>query len=475
LTSGDGSGGSSIDALGSTSARIAMWMPACVLLVTAVALLVARRLMASPGQGVDDWAYAAWGQGLAHGQAPVISVTGTAPKPLVHLLAVLAVGLPADRGMSIVVAVASAAMVAGVAVCALRLGNGLAMPVAVGSLLMSYSFGSTYHQGSVDAITAALLAWALALTGRWRVALLVMCGLVRPEAWPVAGVAGYLGSRGRRGRRLAIAAACTCTAPVIWAATDYSLSDTPFAFLSVGRRIDRAEHIPPRTLTGLPSLVLHSVVSGVGVPLLVAGMAGLVVNAIRARRSGRLDPLPLVTVGVWASALAAEFFERLPPYARYATPVAAVLAIGAGLLAADLVPRRWIRLSTWPAVLVTILITVAWVLTTLRTPPLGAPSVKQVEASLPTIHRVLSCGKLGVLNHTVGNPSKLIPITAVLGHIPVSGFAPVTAGTHARYGAVMRLWSTDLALPSGVVLRTRLGPISLTPGCARKVAGRGAT
>jgi hypothetical protein len=441
-----------------------------VVLVVAVGALVTRIVTWPAAQSVDDWAYAAWGQGLARGQAPVIAVTGTSPKPLVHLLALLAVALPADRGMSIVVALASAALVAGVAAAALRLGGPVALPVAVLALVFSPVFGNDYQHGSVDAIGAALLVAALAVRGRQRVILLIATGLMRPEAWAVAAVAGYLESGGSRWRRLAVGTVSGAAAPVIWAVTDLALSGTPFAFLAVGRRIDNFIGVPRPALSALPHLLWAAISAAAGVPVALLGTVGLFLSAIRLYRRGALDALPLITVTVWSAGLVAENYARLPAYARYASPVSAVLAVGAGLLVAELVPHARGRVAVWAAAVLAATSVAVWVGAATRIRPVDGYGVGKIEASLPAVRRVLACGTLGVLNQSTAYPSKLIPITAVLGEIPLSRFAAVTPTTQVGYAAVMEPRASRLPLRGGVMVTTQLVRFSLTRTCARTVA-----
>ena len=176
-----------------------------------------------PAVTFDPWAYAAWGQALARGERPLYDLGATTPKPLANVFGAAVVMLPPARGMAVVVALSLGVLVASLFVAASRDAGGLAGVVAVAALVFGVGLDGVLAFAYIDGVTAALIVLAIALRGRWRIAALVLAGLLRPEAWPLAAVAGFSETRGHLPRRLAAAGVAGVASPLLWMLWEFSV------------------------------------------------------------------------------------------------------------------------------------------------------------------------------------------------------------------------------------------------------------
>ena len=199
--------------------------------VVSLGALVWRVLSWPPTQSPDAWAYVAWGQALAAGQRPAFAQSLTTPKPLGTLLGAAVSPLPPQRAFQAAVIVSLAALAAALFWVAYRLAGTIGATVALAALGFSAALATSLRSALVDGIAAALVMLALATRGRTRLVCLIVVGLGRPEAWPLAGVAAYADAGGSVRRRLVHAALATAAAPLIWVLTDLVLTGDPLATL----------------------------------------------------------------------------------------------------------------------------------------------------------------------------------------------------------------------------------------------------
>ncbi|CAB4907601.1 unannotated protein [freshwater metagenome] len=280
------------------------------------------------------------------------------PHPLWVALGVPVVALLGDDGdramvlvSSLSIAVLAAATVrlgriAGEAVAppALAVRTGRATGAVAGLLLLSsFAFGLLAAKGYLDVPFLALVAWAGAWALRhpraWRgpAVLLLLAGLLRPEAWVLAGVhwlwctlrgrwtaagpaspaerraatptsATGSGSADRPGpgdasgrtrpRRLpgrATHLLLVLAAPVLWAAMDLWVTGNPLHSLTATSQL--ADDLGrDRGLAKAPRLLLSQLVDQARPPVFVAGLAGLAVLLLAGRIGLRPAPRPVRTV-----------------------------------------------------------------------------------------------------------------------------------------------------------------------------------
>ena len=272
-------------------------------------LAVAGRLVAGPlPLNYYDVGYAlVWGREILHGHLPDYRTAGAStPHPLGTLLATVAAVLGHPGGWYVVEAivflsfgVAGAALFRLARTCLRRLPDttdrraAAGASVAVGALLLSPPFltGALGGSGLSDMPALALVLTAAALIAqapeRWPapLVLLGLAGLLRPEAWGLAGsywlVLTYL--RGPRAE-LIRSAALVLAAPLLWGLCDlvvtgdptYSLTRTQDATVASGF-VHGVAQVPRAAFDGLRSLV--------GLPVLLLGTGGVAAAVAYARRA----------------------------------------------------------------------------------------------------------------------------------------------------------------------------------------------
>jgi hypothetical protein len=287
-------------------------------------LLWAREILAGELPGFDDY--------RAPTEHPLWLAVSLVVEPL---------GDASDR---VLVALCVACFVACVAAL-YRLGRSVFSPlvglIAAVLLLTRLDFPYLAARGYVDIAYLAILLWgAVAEVERPRRGGIVwvaiaLCGLLRPEAWVLAGLyAAYLGWNASWARRARLAA-YAAVAPVIWAVTDlvvtgdpmYSLNYTTASARELGRRQEPWE-LPGVTLRYLELLTKW--------PVLAAGFAGVAL-ALWLARARTLVPLALLVVGV-ATFLAVSLRGFSVIY-RYLMPAALVLMLFAAFALAG---SRWL-------------------------------------------------------------------------------------------------------------------------------------
>jgi hypothetical protein len=368
---------------------------AAVALATAAAVLW-RLLSWPPAATVDAWAYAAWGQAVARFERPLFELGATTPKPLAVVLGTLGAPLPPGRAFPVVVALAAAGLAAALFVAALREGGAVAAAVAVIALAFGASLPTSVAFGLVDVVVAAFVTAGVAVRGRWRIAAFVLAGLLRPEAWALAAVAGFTETAGSRVRRLAGAAAALAAGPALWILCDLVLTGDPLATLHY-----HFDHLGVRGRPGIgwpdvPAELWTALGSAAGTVVVLGGLLGLGLHYVRARGRRDVDWLPLVVVVVWPLLIAIQAGSGANLRARYLLPVAAVLALGCGLLAASFLrtTRPW---ATWAAVAVAAGAFVV-VVVSADIPRGMQDSIAKNEAlaaTRPTVDSVLACGRVG--------------------------------------------------------------------------------
>jgi len=426
-----------------------------------------RILAWQPAVTVDAWAYAAWGQALARGERPLFDLGATTPKPLAALLGALVVPLPPERALAVVVALALGTLAASLFAAAYREGGAVAGAVAVVVLAAGARLNVIAAFAYIDAVVAAFVLAGVALRGRLRIGALVLAGLLRPEAWALAAVAGFSETAGSLRRRAGGALLAGVVGPALWILSDLALMRDPLGTLhwqSQRRRELGAGQIP---WTHVPGDFWAALTKEGGAVLTLAGVLGLGLHYVRAKRRGSPDPMPLAVAVVWSVLLALETHYGGELNSRYLLPLVVVLALGCGLLAAPFLPSRLLMRSPWPAVAVA---AGALVFVTISG-GMGAGMPREmarnaaITATRPAVESVLSCGRLGVTRRTASRG--VIPQLAASSRHSLYEFGIYRKG--GRFAAVLhaprRERPTNPALPPWPREDTPLGPLAVAPGC----------
>ena len=231
----------------------------------------------------DSYYALLWGREVVHGTLPHFEGFRL---PTEHPLAIAAgvvlqvFGRSADRVWIILVFASFLALVAGV----YRLGRVAFTPLvgAVAALLVlsRFDFAFLAARGYIDIPYLALIVWAVALeAARPRrgvpvFALLALAGLLRPEAWLLAGLYFVWMSHRATWRERARWLAWAAVAPVGWCLVDLVVTGDPL--FSLHYTSDSAEDLGrARTLGQLPAAIPEFLADIVKLPVLVAGIAGL--------------------------------------------------------------------------------------------------------------------------------------------------------------------------------------------------------
>src|SRR5215212_4670525 len=317
------------------SLRAARHIAPAVATVAAVAVLL--RLVYAPWFLNYDARYAlAWARDVAHGLTP--DYTGPyapTPHPLETAVSLLAVpfGQAGDAIMLWLVLLCFGALVW----LTYRLGAELFSPavgvVAALVVLTRPALERDALLGYQDTPFAVLILWAVLLEARRPrrgaavLVLLAVAGLMRPEAWALAGLYALWVWRGASTRERVLYAGLTVLAPVLWALGDWLVTGDPLH--SLHGTAELAETVDRRRdpLTG-PYWTAKYLGYTLREPLVIGIPIGLAF-AFRHRLRGAVLPLA-VAAAMLAVFLASPLFG-LPLIGRYVRTPAVLLAPFYGL------------------------------------------------------------------------------------------------------------------------------------------------
>jgi hypothetical protein len=443
---------------------------AVVVLVAAVFVYLWRLVSWPASLETDAWAYTVWAKALLRGEPVLYSYLPTTPKPMAIALAAMASPITAERSFGVVVVVGLAGLAASLFTAGLRQRGAFAGMMAVAAFAFLPHLNEVIAYGLVDAVVAALVVAALASRGAPRLLCLILAGLLRPEAWLLSALAGATETRGPARRRAAAAAFCGVLPAALWSATDLALTGDPLASYHRARAIINAFTLGgyrPPTWSQIPGSELHAIAAAAGPFVAIAGAIGLTAHVCTSWRGRSLDPLLAGAVAVWTLAPAIEMHSAPTPL-RYYLPLAALLALGCGLLAGN-VARDKIDIPILAAVGAIAAIVTA---TTIMAYPHNGRSARQAAAtteSIPAIDQALRCGPLRVIglrppnqNHPVAYISELADRTDQ----SLRDFAP----SDDYYAAVLLIHGSSSPLPPWPRTRIPLGILALRPRCPRITA-----
>ena len=327
-------------------------------------LALAARLLTGPlPLNYYDVGYAlVWGREIIGGQLPDYTTPGAStPHPLGTVLATLAAAFGSPGGWYVVQAIVFLSLgVAGTGLflltrtCVRRLPRAgvrrasAAGAVAVGALLASPPFltDALGSSGLSDLPALALVLAAAALVAerpyRWPgpLVLLGLAGLMRPEAWGLAGAYWlYLAYRRPPWRDRLQSLALVIAAPVVWALCDVLVLGDPTYSLTHTQAASQTG-IFPHGLGQVPSALGRDLRALVGLPVLVVGAAGAVLAAARRAAAPALALLTLALGEFAALGVAGvPLLERFLLVAAAMTALFFAFVVVAGPLVVDRRPR----------------------------------------------------------------------------------------------------------------------------------------
>jgi hypothetical protein len=370
----------------------------------------------------------AWGQQLSRGQLPTYRLPiAPTPHPLTELLGVILAPLGPAATLTIVVALAYIALAA-LAYVIYRLGTAwFSWPVGLAAAVLIITRDPILNYGArsyVDIPYVVFVLIALLIETRrpragWPVLVLLdLAGLLRPEAWLLAGAYWlYLVPR-RTPTELVRLAGLVALAPLLWVLSDLAITGDALWSLSHTRATAQTLH----RVTGITSFPVNGAkaIGGILRPdgAFAAAVGGILSIWLLPRRALRVvipGAVAVVGFGVVAS-------SGLPIQQRYAFLPACLLAIfaGAGLFGWRSLPPDHRARRPWQAAAVVLAIAVIALVpsqvSSIRSTFISGKqplrSQQQIQddlTALVTDHTInLRCGPIGVPFHT---PVPLLALT----------------------------------------------------------------
>ncbi|MEY2515458.1 MAG: hypothetical protein QOJ89_2816 [bacterium] len=372
-----------------------------------------------------------WGRELLHGGLPTFDAYRAPtqhPLWVVICVPLAALGTAGDRLLLGLCVLSFVALVAGI----YRLGKatfGWVVGLVAALLLLSrLDFPFLAARGYIDIPYLALIVWAAALEAQrpkrggavW--VLLTLAGLLRPEAWLLAGIYGLWIAWGKPLGAWLRVAVLVAFAPVVWALSDlivtgdplYSLNYTTESARQLGRR---------QTLLELPGVTLRFLSELTKPPVFVAALAGIVL-AWRMARERVLVPAVLLVWGTGTFLLVS--LRGFSVISRYVLVAALALMLFAAFAIAgwSRLPRGHRATRPWAAgALLVVLGGVAYTAVTFNPHYVDRElklrdSVRRDLASVldsPQVRAARACGPVSVPNH------KLVPIVRWIDDADVDG------------------------------------------------------
>ena len=380
---------------------------AAALAVAAFVLVAVRTaVLAVPFMNPDNLAYLAWGEELRAGGLPTAENALTTPHPVPILLMAVVGGIVSPLATWAALAVAGlVAVVAGATLVAWRAAG---VSGVAGALLALALAGGIWVAGplrGIDWLAAGAIGLALAVPPerrRTRLVLLVLAGLVRPEAWLLPPLLVLAGDR----RAWRAAVAWGVAAPGLWAVFDGALLGDP---LLAFHRTDALSGIaaPGPGLVGVVELV----VSAAGLGVFVAWLG--------AWRLWAVDVLPGLVLAAVPVALLAELAVGYPVRERYALLLVPAVAGAAGSLVRL---RGRVQAAVSLALVAGALVIAAGRDVADRRLPLTRERAQAaaIDAQLP------DCARIGVAGLGERTPGLLPPLAVLTGR-PLAKFVPEPA------------------------------------------------
>jgi hypothetical protein len=415
-----------------------------------------------PSQTPDAWAYIAWGQGLARGEGPVYDHALTTPKPLGFVMGLAVSPIRADRAMQVLVIGFLALLAAALFQAAYRRAGTVGAIAALGALGLSAVIGVSARNALVDGVATGLIMLALVTRGRTRLGSLLVLGLARPEAWPLAGIAAFTDTAGSLRRRALAGIAATVAAPLVWVLVDFAFTGDLLASTHRARAInDLTQGGVTPSVASLPGSIASGVADEVGLAVALIGIAGLVVLTALEIRKRDVDPLPIAVIVIWVLGIVAET-HNLPFKSRFMFPIAPALWLGFAVAAGAIL--LWKRPGG--PIVAAIATSAAFIAGTTTMPtPLSKGATEL--AAMPTIGRALTCGPMRVSGHAIHSlighyPRAVVPVLAAETHRSLNRFVLSTHGGDPQSELIL---DTRKPPPGWTSHPLAFGTLALSPGC----------
>jgi hypothetical protein len=428
---------------------------AVVVAALAAAALVAA-LLVPTYPNYDTYFHLVWGRELLHGIKPDFEAYA-APTQHPLFLALCAVvglvGTDADRVLVIICVLSMVALVWGtfrVGEACFGLWPGLLGAAFVGS---SFAFLLYAARAYVDMPFLALVVWAAAMEARAPrrgtsvMVVLMIAGLLRPEAWVLAGAywlwCGWAApTRSWRFDLLALAVA----APLAWCLVDLLVTGDPL--FSLHSTSDLADELNRnRGLSSVPGSFVSFLTDTARAPVAAAGVIGAVL--LWRLRRGRALHVPIALFGAGAVTFLGTGLAGLSVLPRYLTvPVVALCLVAAyGVLGfTTLEPgplrRAWSRAAIGAAV-------VGLAFVAIRSPAVGTlrGELRFIKGShddlvailhAPAVQRDMRCGPITFPTY------RLVPDTRWMLDLPARRVGARSAKRRSRGVAIFVLGEKEL-------------------------------
>ena len=424
----------------------------------------------------DTYYHLVWGRELLDGVKPSFTAYAAPTEHPLFLLLCAVVGLvgtDADRLLVLICSLSLVALVWGT----YRVGEAVfgRWPGVLGALFVGSSFAFLLYaaRAYVDVPFLAIVLWAAAIEarsprrGRAVMGLLAVAGLLRPEAWVLAGaywlwciwpqahraspatasVPPGPGTRAPMVSRLRPdLLALAVLAPLMWAAVD--LWDTGDPLFSLHATSDLADELNrTQGLADVPHSFVSFVVDAARPPVALAALAGVVL-AWRLR-AGRSLHVPIALFGAGVLTFLATGIAGLSVLPRYLTvPVVAVCIVaGYGVLGFTMLgPGRlrlwWSRAAVAAAVLGAVFVVVkAPVIDRLFTELRfirGTHTGLRAILDAPAVRRDMRCGPITFPNY------RLVPDTRWMLDLPRTGVGARSAQRRDRGVAIFVVGPKEL-------------------------------
>ena len=284
----------------------------------------------------DSYYHLVWGRELLDGMAPSFQAYQAPTQHPLFLVVCALVGLAGDPADRVLVALTAVALVL-LAWAVFRLTDTIfgRWPALLAAFFTGSSFAFLLYaaRAYVDIPFLALVLWAAALEVRGArprtvAVTLAVAGLLRPEAWVLAGLywlaRGPVGERAPRLDLLLLAAA----APLAWALVDLSVTGDPL--YSLHATSDLADELGRNTgLSAVPGSFVSFLAATVRPPVAAAAVIGVAI-AWRLRGGPRSFAVPLALFVAGALTFVATGVAGLSVLPRYLTVPAVALCVFAG-------------------------------------------------------------------------------------------------------------------------------------------------
>jgi hypothetical protein len=428
---------------------------AVVVAALAAAALIAA-LLVPTYPNYDTYFHLVWGRELLHGIKPDFEAYA-APTQHPLFLALCAVvglvGTDADRVLVIICVLSMVALVWGT----FRVGEacfGL-WPGLLGAAFVASSFAFLLYaaRAYVDMPFLALVVWAAAMEARAPrrgtsvMVVLMIAGLLRPEAWVLAGAywlwCGWAApTRSWRFDLLALAVA----APLAWCLVDLLVTGDPL--FSLHSTSDLADELNRnRGLSSVPGSFVSFLTDTARAPVAAAGVIGAVL--LWRLRRGRALHVPIALFGAGAVTFVGTGLAGLSVLPRYLTvPVVALCLVAAyGVLGfTTLEPgplrRAWSRAAIGAAI-------VGLAFVAIRSPAVGTlrGELRFIKGShddlvailhAPAVQRDMRCGPITFPTY------RLVPDTRWLLDLPARRVGARSAKRRSRGVAIFVLGEKEL-------------------------------